>query len=62
MSTEGVLIAIVGVVMLGAVGFVLAARHRRPEATWEPGLEFNPDFDPTAEEIAADMRGEAPSA
>jgi hypothetical protein len=32
------------------------------EATFEPGLEFNPDFSPTAEEIAADLRGEAPSA
>jgi hypothetical protein len=38
------------------------ARLRRPEASWEPGLEFNPDFDLTAEEILADIRGEAPSA
>jgi len=33
-----------------------------PEATYEPGLEFNPDFTPTAEEIIADLRGEAPTA
>ncbi len=33
-----------------------------PEPTYEPGLEFNPDFSPTPEEIMADMRGEAPSA
>ena len=46
----------------GAVGFVVAARRRHPEATWEPGLEFNPDFDLTEEEIIADIRGESPSA
>lgn len=46
----------------GAVGFVVAARRRQPEATWEPGLEFNPDFDLTEEEIIADIRGESPSA
>lgn len=33
-----------------------------PEPTYEPGLEFNPDFTPTADEILADLRGEAPSA
>src|SRR6185312_9349034 len=33
-----------------------------PEPTYEPGLEFNPDFSPTPEEILADLRGEAPSA
>jgi hypothetical protein len=33
-----------------------------PEASFEPGLEFNPDFTPTAEEIIADLRGDAPSA
>jgi hypothetical protein len=47
---------------LAIVGLVLVARLRRPEASWEPGLEFNPDFDLTAEEILADIRGEAPSA
>jgi hypothetical protein len=35
---------------------------REPEPTYEPGLEFNPDFSPTPDEIMADMRGEAPSA
>jgi hypothetical protein len=53
-----VLVALVGM----AVGFVLAARRRRPEAVWEPGLEFNPDFDLTLEEILADIRGDSPSA
>jgi hypothetical protein len=33
-----------------------------PEPSFEPGLEFNPDFTPTHEEILADLRGEAPSA
>ena len=32
------------------------------EATWEPGLEFNPDYRPTAEEIEADFFGRGPSA
>ena len=65
MSTEGVVGAVAtvaGLVVLGFVGLVVAARRRRPEATWEPGLEFNPDFRPTVEEIEADLRGEAPSA
>ena len=47
---------------LAIFGLVLVARLRRPEASWEPGLEFNPDFDLTTEEILADIRGEAPSA
>ncbi|MEX1218699.1 MAG: hypothetical protein WEA11_09310 [Acidimicrobiales bacterium] len=46
---------------LSVVAFVIAARRRKPEATWEPGLEFNPDFDLTAEEILEDIRGEAPT-
>ena len=33
-----------------------------PEPSYEPGLEFNPDFSPTPDEILADLRGEAPSA
>ena len=52
----------VGVVVGGAVALLVAARRRRPETTWEPGLEFDPDFSPTLEEIEADIRGEAPSA
>lgn len=39
-----------------------AVLPREPEPTYEPGLEFNPDFTPTPEEILADLRGEAPSA
>ncbi len=33
-----------------------------PEASWEPGLEFNPDYRPTAEEIEADLVGREPGA
>jgi len=50
------------VVVLSAIGLVVAARRRRPEPTWEPGLEFNPDFDLTMEEILADIEGRAPTA
>ena len=49
-------------VMASAVTLVLAARRRQPEPSWEPGLEFNPDFDLTPEEIVADIRGESPTA
>jgi len=42
------------------VGLILAIRRVGPESTFEPGLEFNPDFDLTPEEILADIRGEAP--
>jgi len=45
-----------------AVALVIAARRRQPEPSWEPGLEFNPDFDLTSEEIMADIRGESPTA
>jgi hypothetical protein len=45
-----------------AVALVMAARRRQPEPSWEPGLEFNPDFDLTPEEIMADIRGESPTA
>lgn len=48
--------------LASATVLVVAGRRRRPEPTWEPGLEFNPDFDLTAEEILADIRGESPSA
>lgn len=40
---------------------VSAVLPDEPEPSFEPGLEFNPDFSPTAEEILADLRGEAPS-
>ena len=49
-------------VMVGVVGFIVAARRRSPEPTWQPGLEFDPDFDLTADEIEADLRGESPHA
>jgi len=42
------------------VGLILAIRRVGPESTFEPGLEFNPDFDLTPEEMLADIRGEAP--
>lgn len=51
-----------GGLIAATLGFVVLARRRQPEPTWEPGLEFNPDFDLTAEEILADIRGEAPTA
>ena len=54
-------VALAGV-LAAALAFVVLARRRQPEPTWEPGLEFNPDFDLTAEEILADIRGEAPTA
>ena len=49
-------------VVASAVAMVLVARRRQPEPSWEPGLEFNPDFDLTPEEIMADIRGESPTA
>jgi hypothetical protein len=49
-------------VVASAVALVLVARRRQPEPSWEPGLEFNPDFDLTPEEIMADIRGESPTA
>lgn len=45
-----------------ALGLVIASRRRQPEPSWEPGLEFNPDFDLTPEEILADIRGDSPTA
>ena len=56
------LIAVFLGAVIGAVGFVIAARRRSPEPTWQPGLEFDPDFDLTADEIEADLRGESPHA
>ncbi len=55
---------VVGLVaaVASAVVLVVAARRRQPEPSWEPGLEFNPDFDLTPEEIMADIRGESPTA
>ena len=53
---------IVGAVMASLFGgLVVVSRFRRPEPTWEPGLEFNPDFDLTPEEILSDIRGESPA-
>jgi hypothetical protein len=55
---------VVGLVaaVASAVVLVVTARRRQPEPSWEPGLEFNPDFDLTPEEIMADIRGESPTA
>jgi len=57
-------ILVVGLVavMASAVTLVAAAGRRQPEPSWEPGLEFNPDFDLTPEEIMADIKGESPTA
>ena len=57
-------ILVVGLVavMASAVTLVVAARRRQPEPSWEPGLEFKPDFDLTPEEIMADIKGESPTA
>ena len=55
-------IAIAVLLVVGVAAFVVAARRRRPEAVCNPGLEFDPDFDLTPEEIEADRRGESPSA
>ena len=54
--------AILGAIVGALTVFVISARRRRPEPTWEPGLEFNPDFDLTPEEIIADIEGNSPSA
>jgi len=40
---------------------VSAVLPDEPEPSYEPGLEFNPDFSPTTEEIIADLRGDAPA-
>jgi hypothetical protein len=44
------------------IALVVALRRVEPEPTFEPGLEFNPDFDLTVDEILADIRGESPHA
>lgn len=64
MANESMLIR-VGLIVVGVVaslfgGLVVLSRSRRPEPTWEPGLELNPDFDLTPEEILSDIRGESP--
>ena len=55
---------VVGLVaaVASALALVVVARRRQPEPSWEPGLEFNPDFDLSPEEILADIRGESPTA
>ena len=50
------------VAVAAAIGVVFVLRRTEPEPTFEPGLEFNPDFDLTEAEILADIRGESPSA
>ncbi len=62
-SRSRLLVAVI--VALGSAivaGVVLALRRVGPEPTFEPGLEFNPDFDLTEAEILADIRGESPHA
>ena len=54
------LIIAVAASVTATIGLILAIRRVGPESTFEPGLEFNPDFDLTPEEILADIRGEAP--
>jgi hypothetical protein len=51
---------VVGLVAAVVVGLVIAIRRVQPEPTFEPGLEFNPDFDLTVDEILADIRGNSP--
>ena len=53
---------ILAVVVAGAAAVLVAVRRVGPEPTFEPGLEFNPDFDLTEAEILADIRGESPHA
>ena len=63
LSRGRLLVAVI--VALGSAivaGVVLALRGVGPESTFEPGLEFNPDFDLTEAEILADIRGESPHA
>jgi hypothetical protein len=57
---RGALIIGVAASATALIGLVIAIRRVGPESTFEPGLEFNPDFDLTPEEILADIRGEAP--
>ena len=49
-------LGIVGIGVLGAA--IVMLRRAEPEPTWEPGLEFNPDYRPSAEEIRADLFGD----
>jgi hypothetical protein len=57
-------VLLVGLVaaVASVAALVIAVRRRQPEPSWEPGLEFNPDFDLTPEEMMADIRGESPTA
>jgi len=54
------LIGVLATAVLAAL--ILAIRRVQPEPVFEPGLEFNPDFDLTVDEILADIRGESPHA
>ena len=38
---------VAAVVAAMVIGLILAIRRVGPESTFEPGLEFNPDFDLT---------------
>ncbi|NCY15762.1 MAG: hypothetical protein EBX39_03155 [Actinobacteria bacterium] len=54
------LVSLAVVAAAALVALVVAMRRVGPEATFEPGLEFNPDFDLTVDEIIADIRGDSP--
>jgi hypothetical protein len=55
-------VMIPALLLASAVAVVVAIHRAAPEQTFEPGLEFNPDFDLTVDEILADIRGESPHA
>lgn len=57
-----VLAGLIAVLVAALATVLIAMRRVGPEPTFEPGLEFNPDFDLTEAEILADIRGESPHA
>lgn len=64
-STPPITVVLAGLIVLlaaASTAVVIAMRRVGPEPTFEPGLEFNPDFDLTEAEILADIRGESPHA
>jgi hypothetical protein len=45
-----------------AVDAVDAVLGSEPEASWEPGLEFNPDYSASEAELLDDLHGRSPTA